>query len=146
LDNNIPRNIQTYAENTQTITGIEKARKINGYWGYGFLPNDLRVFLFKMHNNILGQNNRVAHFVANVEPTCTFCTLSGDEEAQEETTLHLFYTCPHIENISAPFFTWAFNKNELFHISRAELFTIQDETILGDNARTTVQTLICKIF
>jgi hypothetical protein len=63
IQEEIPRNINTYAENTQTIIGLEMGQKINGLWGFTFFSNDIRVFLFKMHTNILGLNNRVAHFI-----------------------------------------------------------------------------------
>jgi hypothetical protein len=53
----IPRNIITYAENTQTIIGLEMGRLLNGFWGNTFFINNMRLFLFKMHTNILGLNN-----------------------------------------------------------------------------------------
>ncbi len=71
----IPRNIQTFAEGTQTIIGLDMGRIINGLWGFSFFPNNMRVFLFKLHNNILGLNNRVAHFIRDHLPICTFCRL-----------------------------------------------------------------------
>jgi hypothetical protein len=55
----ISRNIVTYAENTQTTIGLDMGRLINGLWGFTFFSNNMRLFLFKMHTNILGLNNRV---------------------------------------------------------------------------------------
>jgi hypothetical protein len=43
----IPRNITTYAENTQTIIGLEMGRLINGFWGFSFFSNNMRTFLSK---------------------------------------------------------------------------------------------------
>jgi hypothetical protein len=71
----IPRNITTYAENTPTIIGLEMGRLVNGFWGFSFFSNNMRTFLFKMHTNILGLNNRVAHFIRDHSPICTFCRI-----------------------------------------------------------------------
>jgi hypothetical protein len=76
LREEIPRNVNTFAANTQTYIGLEMGRKINKLWGLSFLDNDTRSFLFKMHNNILGLNSRVTHFIADHSPICTFCRIS----------------------------------------------------------------------
>ncbi len=67
----IPRNINTYAENTQIIIELEMGQKVNGLWGFWFFTNDIRILLFKMHSNILGLNNRVAHFIRDHSPMDT---------------------------------------------------------------------------
>jgi hypothetical protein len=121
----IPRNINTYAENTQTIIGLELGQKINGLWGFSFFSNDLRVFLFKMHTNILGLNNRVAHFIRDHSPICTFCRILARGDASDESTLHLFYECPTTETVRNEFFVWAYIEAEDFVISRNELFLVQ---------------------
>jgi hypothetical protein len=50
----IPRNINTYAENSQTIIGASMGKMINSLWGFSYFSIDMRMFLFKMHNNTLG--------------------------------------------------------------------------------------------
>jgi hypothetical protein len=142
LDEIIPRNIETYAANTETFIGLEKARKINALWGFGYLPNEMKIFIFKMHNNILGLNNRVAHF-ADVEPTCTFCTLAQLEDAENEDTLHLFYSCRYTERILSDFFEWAYNIEDRYIIPRADLFTVYES---HNESESRIKTLIAKIF
>jgi hypothetical protein len=138
----IPRNIETYAANTETFIGLEKARKINALWGYGYLSNELKIFLFKMHNNILGLNHRVAHF-ADVAPTCTFCTLAQLNDAENEDTLHLFYSCRYTERLLGGFFEWAYNIEERYIISRSDLFTVYE---CQHESESRIKTLIAKIF
>ena len=141
----IPRNINTYAENTQTIIGLEMGQKINGLWGFSFFSNDMRVFLFKMHSNILGLNNRVAHFIRDHSPICTFCRILARGDASDESTLHLFYDCPTTESVKNDFFVWAYNEEENFVISRNELFLVQNQN--GEyNCTTLIKTIISKLF
>ena len=66
----------------------------------------MRTFLFKLHNNLLGLNTRVAKFVANHPRTCTFCDIRGEPGEYPETTLHLFYECTVIEENIQQFFHW----------------------------------------
>jgi len=146
LESDISRNMTTYSDLTQTIIGIESSRSLNGYWGYGHLPVDFKNFIFKLHNNILSLNSRVAHFNNNVAPICTFCNITNREDAENESTLHLFFECPSTEVILNEFFRWAYNKDDTFHISCTELFIIQKGRILGDDAKSKFQTLIAKIF
>jgi hypothetical protein len=120
----IPRNMQTYADCTDTIIGLSQSEKINGFWGHSFLNNDVRSFLFKLHGNVLGINSRVAHFIRDHSPVCTFCRLRGREDAEDETILHLFFSCPETEEFKNLFFAWAFNINEQYSISRSELFHV----------------------
>ncbi len=129
----IPRHIATYAGNTETIIGLEMSRYLGGFWGFNFLNNDLRFFLFKLQSGFLGLNNRVAHFIRDHSPICTFCRLMGREDAPDETVLHLFFDCPNTESIKDDFFRWFYNQDENFFISRSELFLVQteNETITG---------------
>ena len=82
----------------------------------------MRTFLFKFHQNLLGLNTRVAHFVRNHPRTCTFCSVGQDPEDNPETFLHLFFDCQYAERIIEPFFTWIFNSNNVRYISRQEYF------------------------
>ena len=123
IQEEIPRNINTYAENTQTIIGLEMGQKINGLWGFSFFTNDIRIFLFKMHANILGLNNRVAHFIRDHSPICTFCRILARGDANDETTLHLFCECPTTERVRNDFLVWAYNEAD-YAISRKDLFLV----------------------
>jgi hypothetical protein len=116
----IPRHIGTYAGQTETIIGLEMSRLLGGFWGHNFLNNDMRVFLFKLQGGLLGLNNRVAHFIQDHSPICTFCRLMGRGDAPDETVLHLFYECPSTEQIKNDFFRWFYNENEEYHISTVD--------------------------
>jgi hypothetical protein len=141
----IPRNINTYAENTQTIIGLEMGQKVNGLWGFSFFSNNIRVFLFKMHTNILGLNNRVAHFIRDHSPICTFCRILARNDANDESTLHLFYDCPTTESVRNEFFAWAYNEDADYVISRKDLFLVQN--VNGEyNCTTLIKTIIAKLF
>jgi hypothetical protein len=141
----IPRHIGTYAGQTETIIGLEMSRLLGGFWGHNFLNNDIRVFLFKLQGGLLGLNNRVAHFIQDHSPICTFCRLMGRGDAPDETVLHLFYECPSTEQIKNDFFRWFYNENEEYHISRSDLFLIQMENENITSSSIT-KTLIAKSF
>jgi hypothetical protein len=141
----IPRNIITYAENTQTIIGLEMGRLLNGFWGFTFFSNNMRLFLFKMHTNILGLNNRMAHFVRDHSPICTFCRIRLLDDTEDESTIHLFYNCPSVEEIRDSYFRWCYDKDENYVISRNDNFLIQ--CIDGSlNSMTVIKTILDKLF
>jgi len=93
----IPHNIVKFTENTEIVLDLTGSKTLNGSWNISYLENDLRVFIFKLHNNTLGYNNMVARFVANIEPFCTFCTIGMNPDLEPETALHIFYACPYTE-------------------------------------------------
>jgi hypothetical protein len=69
----------------------------------------LTVFLkeikhIKEKKNILGLNSRVAHFNAEIDVGCTFCSLENNRPAPKETTLHLFYFCLTTHKIIEAFY------------------------------------------
>ncbi len=41
----------------------KRLKNMYSIWGRGYLNNDVRVFMFKYYNNILGLGHRIAHFV-----------------------------------------------------------------------------------
>ncbi len=123
----IPRNMETFSDCTDTIIGISLSEKINGFWGHSFLNNDVRSFLFKLHGNILGTNSRVSHFIRDHSRVCTFCRLGRREDAENESVLHLFFSCPETEQFKNQFFVWAFDKDNQYFISRSELFHVFTE-------------------
>jgi hypothetical protein len=69
-------------------------KHLHSQWGYNILPNKMREFIYKFRNNILGLNTRVAHFNANINRGCTFCTNSRLVPVPDETFVHLFFDCP----------------------------------------------------
>jgi hypothetical protein len=120
-------------------------RNINKLWGLNFLDNDTRSFLFKMHNNTLGLNSRVAHFITDHSPICTFCRIRLRNDAENEDTYHLFYTCPTTEQFRDVFFRWAYNEANQYVISRHELFLVQSENNIA-NSRSVIKTVIAKLY
>ena len=97
--------VNTMARITNTnVPSIERVKGMYRLWGKPYLNNDLRVFLLKYYNNILGLGNRVAHFVQNAEIRCTFCLLSNKPDPVPESFEHIFYSCPSTQNILKKFF------------------------------------------
>jgi hypothetical protein len=143
----IPRNINTFAEKSQTIINLDMGRRLNSLWGFNYFSNDLRTFLFKMHNNTLGLNSRVAHFIPDHSPICTFCRIERRGDAPNEDTLHLFYDCPNTESVRDDFFLWAYREGNNFVISRKELFLVQTIGNSNDvNSTTIIKTVVAKLF
>ena len=54
-------------------------------WNWSFLPNRIRTFIFKFHNNILGINVRTSHFAAVPIRGCFFSSSSGILPVPDET-------------------------------------------------------------
>jgi hypothetical protein len=93
-----------------TVPRIERLKNLYSVWGRGYLNNDLRVFLFKYYNNILGLGNRIAHFVQNVDARCTFCVLENRADPVPESFEHIFFSCPSTQAILKYFFERFFTK------------------------------------
>ena len=74
-----------------------------GGWNNHFLSNNVRTFLFKYYNNILGLNSRVAKFNNTVDTSCTFCNLAKCFPAPKESFAHIFYDCPVTNRIITKF-------------------------------------------
>lgn len=72
-------------------------------WNFSFFPNQVREFAFKSINNCLGLNVRLSHFVPGASRLCSFCTLSDRNTLNEETYLHLFFSCPYTNGILRQF-------------------------------------------
>jgi hypothetical protein len=116
----IPHNIVKYASNTETVIDFEGSKKLNAVWNNSYFSSNMRVFLFKLHNNTAGYNNAVAHFIRGHSPNCTFCDISGNPEVEDETPLHLFYTCNISELFVENIFSWILG--EAANVSRQEFF------------------------
>jgi hypothetical protein len=116
----VPHNLVKFSSNTETIIDLESERKINSIWNRTYLSNSTRTFLFKLHNNTAGYNKAVAHFIRGHSPNCTFCDLTGNQDVEDETVLHLFYSCITAENFIESIFSWILG--ERANISRQEFF------------------------
>jgi hypothetical protein len=88
-----------------TLPDPMQIRVINKFWTASFLPNKFKEFQYKLHNNLIGLNSRVAHFNQFIGPECTFCTRRRWLPAQRETLRHLFLDCPEVN----PIFNYFFN-------------------------------------
>ncbi len=118
----IPHNRVKFASNTEVIIGLERSKILNSTWNISYLSNSLRTFLFKLRNNTLGFNNAVAHFVRGHSPNCTFCDIVNNPDPEDETPLHLFFSCTVVEQFLVDAFQWLVSDNS-FTFSRQEYFT-----------------------
>ena len=103
----ISSNIRKFSEKIDLIADDQIAIKLNSLWTKSFFENNMRTFLFKLHNNQLGLNSRVAHFVRDHPSTCTFCDIGQVGEEFQESTSHLFYDCMYVEQCITDFYQWA---------------------------------------
>jgi hypothetical protein len=103
----------------------------------------MKMFLFKLHNNTLGYNNAVAHFVAGHSPCCTFCDAAGDADINTETGLHLFFDCVHVSDIVENIFNRV-TAMENFPFSRREYFSTFDRREFS-HPKNLMLTLLSKI-
>jgi len=109
--------VTTFLNITGIVGAAEKTVKNTiGLWNFSALKNTIREFQYKFIYNQLGLNNRVSHFVQNINKACTFCTLKMvPAPVPEETFLHLFHDCPTTLNIlKFWFFAEADNNTNLF--------------------------------
>ncbi len=115
-------NVRKFADLADVIINGENSVRLNQLWKNSFLNNATRTFLFKLHNNLLGMNNRVANFVRGHPRTCTFCDMLRDPAENVENTRHLFYECTSVEAALCNFFTWLLNSNVQINVSASEFF------------------------
>ena len=102
----ISSNIKKYSDLIDGVINLESSVRINCQWTPTYLDNSTRTFLFKLHNNLLGLNSRVAHFVRNHSASCTFCSIRRNPDDNPESTKHLFFDCPYTESVLTPFYSW----------------------------------------
>jgi hypothetical protein len=74
--------------------GNEKFEKIVSLWNISGFTNREKSFIFKFYNNLLGINTRTSHFAANPNRACYFCSRRTPAVNQDESFLHLFFSCP----------------------------------------------------
>jgi hypothetical protein len=117
----IPHNINKFARNMDLIINGAQASLLNSLWTNNIFNNNMKTFLFKLHNNTLGYNSAVAHFVRGHSPECSFCDAVGDGNVNSETGLHLFFDCAHVSLVIKSIFSrvtgidnFAFSRREFF--------------------------------
>jgi hypothetical protein len=67
-----------------TLPDPLQIRSINNFWTSSFLPNKFKEFLYKLHNNLIGLNSRVAHFNQYIGPECTFALEGNGFQLREK--------------------------------------------------------------
>jgi hypothetical protein len=117
----IPHNIVKFANNMDIIINESQSKTLNGMWKNNFFDNQTKTFIFKLHNNTLGYNAAVAHFVRGHSPNCTFCDLARDQNINAENGLHLFLDCEHVEG-TINYVMEKFTRVVGFEFSRREYF------------------------
>jgi hypothetical protein len=117
----IPHNMVKFADNMEVIIGCEMAKELNKSWTFYFYSNELRTFIFKLHNNTLPYNTILSHFVPGISRNCTFCDLMYNPVEEDETPLHLFFNCIGVEGLREEFYVWLLNDNN-FTVSRNNFF------------------------
>ena len=127
----LPGNITRFAENTETIIGLELSEFLNSSWTLNFLSNCTRTFIFKLHNNALSYNHVIVNFAENIEPYCTFCLITGHENPERDTALHVFFSCPIIERLIGAWYSWIFGENRI--VGRNEIFGVFREANTNNN-------------
>jgi hypothetical protein len=140
----VPHNLVKFSSNTETIIDLDSSRKINSVWNKSYFSNATRTFLFKLHNNTAGYNKAVSHFVRGHSPNCTFCDLSGNQDVEDETVLHLFYSCRIAENFVESIFSWILG--EVANISRQEFFVNFNRTDHRKNDALFLLSMLIKKF
>ncbi len=118
----IPHNINKFARNMDIVIDGDQAKFLNSLWVNTLFTSQEKTFFFKLHNNTLGFNNAVAHFVAGHSPNCTFCNLTLSPEHNPETPSHLFFECRSVTDLIDNIFT-SVTGNEGFKFNRREFFT-----------------------
>jgi hypothetical protein len=119
----VPHNLIKFAECAEIVIDSSAAVVINGLWGKSYLDNSTRTFLFKLHNNTLGINARLSHFVRNHSRICTFCALTRNPVDEDENILHLFFQCRHTEPVVLGLLSWFVdNDDEYNRITRQNFF------------------------
>jgi hypothetical protein len=121
-NNYIPHNMVKFADNMDIIIGCELAKELTKSCTFYFYSNELRTFIFKLHNNTLPYNTILSHFVPGISRNCTFCDLRFNPVEEDETPLHLFFNCISVEGLREVFYVWLLNDNN-FTVSRSNFFT-----------------------
>ncbi len=87
------------------ITGISYVGNDDFSKIVAVFSNRQKSFLFKFYNNILGLNTRTSHFGVNVSRICFFCSKKTPVEQNDESFIHLFFSCTTTRNWQVQFLT-----------------------------------------
>jgi hypothetical protein len=117
----VSHNIMKFSANMEVVINSECSRLVNQFWNSSFYTNQMRTFLYKLHNNILPTNTMLSHFVRGQTRNCTFCDLNYNPDPEKKTPYHLFFSCSTTEVLRTQFYAWLFN-DENFQINRHEFF------------------------
>jgi len=90
------------------FVGNELFSKNLSLWNRSGFTNRQKMFFYKFYNNILGINVRTSHFVANGTRLCFFCSRVGIQDVNDETFIHLFFSCPTVRRWQESFFNQCF--------------------------------------
>jgi hypothetical protein len=139
----VPHNLLKFAESTDIVIGSEAALHINGLWGKSYLDNSTRTFLFSLHNNTIGTNARLSHFVRNHSRICTFCALTRNPHDEDENPLHLFFQCRHTEPVVLGLLSWFVDNDAFFrNITRQNFFGVFN---MESNHGNIIMQLVCAL-
>jgi hypothetical protein len=141
IDN--PHNINKFANNLDIVISGEQSKYLNRLWTNNIFSNQDKTFIFKYHNNTLGYNNVVAHFVRGHSPFCTLCTVANNNEQSVETPLHLFFDCQYVSSIVENLFK-RITGDLGFLFSRREFFTTFERRNFGFG-KNSVLTIVSKL-
>jgi hypothetical protein len=85
--------VKTFRRVTETNFQTEiRAKNSLANWNLHFLPNRVRLFLFKYYGNSLGTGNHVLHFNPMADVGCVFCIKNNFLPPPIETFTHVFMT------------------------------------------------------
>jgi DNA-binding LacI/PurR family transcriptional regulator len=102
----LPHNIVKFDSNTETIIYYEQSKKL-GFWNRAVLSNSTCTFLFIFYDNTAGYNTAVAHFIPGHSRNCTFFNITGNQDEEDETRLHLFFAWLTSECFIETVFSWS---------------------------------------
>jgi len=139
---NTPHNINKFTSNVEIVATLDVSKKINKLWTISYLENELRTFIFKLHNNTLSYNLCLSKFVRGKEPYCTFCTLNRNPEPANEPPLHIFYSCPTSEAIINMIFSEFLG--EQIEVRRIDYFGIYGRVNAAETFTLTLVGLLLK--
>jgi hypothetical protein len=87
-------------------------------WNVSFLDNNIREFIFKCRYNLLKTNDRLSHFLPNIDQTCFLCKCLNVNNQHRESFSHFFRKCPVMSHlilrVSAALNITLLNNNAVF--------------------------------
>jgi hypothetical protein len=86
-----------------SLAGIAPARNHNleswcSSWNTHSLNNELRNFIFSTRFNCLPLNNRLNAYLDDVDPACTYCTITKNLPPPRDSLSHCFFYCDVAQN------------------------------------------------